>query len=420
MKKTIIAVLLLAGFALTGCQKEKNDQEAKIKAYESVLTEKYPNAGGFEWSVKTIDDFVYDFAEFTYSTQSKGSYKAKAWFEREKGKWSMTETEIPFEELPDLVKEAFLSSEFASWQIDEVEKLERNGLEIKYEIEVEKGDSEADLYYSPDGILLEVVLDDPENDNSGSLPSPSYDDMYEDVMAFIDTHYPGAILIDFNVKHDFIKVKVIHENRKKQIRFDLDVNWLLTKYEVAREEVAPIVIDAFNNSSFASYEIDEIEFYETPQENYYVFELENNDDDIEIKITMDGAITVIEDGGGNNGVELDPSIVEFINTRYPGAEIIKADFEEQKIEVEIRHEGFEKEVVFERETLNWIETSWEVNWENVPEPVHNAVATAAYAQYKVDDVHYVETESQVYYLVELEADNLPDIVLRITPEGVIL
>lgn len=424
MEKKVFFLLLLAGFALTGCQKEVNKHEAQIKTYESLLAAKYPNASGFEWSEKTVSDNVYDMATFTYSSNSRATYNAEAWFDRAKGKWRMTEIEITFDELPDAVKQAFQNSEYADWRIEEVEKIEREGLEIKYEIEVKKQGTEADLYYAPDGTLLDVILDNPGHNNNGSLPSPIVDD----IIAFINSHYSGANLIDLDIKHHFIKVKIIHENRKKQVRFDLQGNWLFTKYEVALAEVPQPVVNAFNGSEYANYEIDEIEFYETPQETYYVFELEAGDEDIEIKITPDGVLSVIGNGngggnGGGNGHvvgELDPVILDFINTNYPSAEVLSTNFPNTKIKVKIRHEGLVKNVFFERQTLAWIKTCWMVEWNHVPQAVHDAVAASPYAQYEVEEVHYVETPEQVFYAIELEADGQPDVTLHITPEGVIL
>ena len=49
----------------------------------------------------------------------------------------MTESEITYEMLPEAVKKAFSSSEYANWKIDDIDKLERAGMEIIYVIEVE-------------------------------------------------------------------------------------------------------------------------------------------------------------------------------------------------------------------------------------------------------------------------------------------
>ena len=41
----------------------------------------------------------------------------------------MTETDVPFSALPQVIKDAFAASAYASWKIDDVDKLERKGIE---------------------------------------------------------------------------------------------------------------------------------------------------------------------------------------------------------------------------------------------------------------------------------------------------
>lgn len=47
-----------------------------------------------------------------------------------------TDSEILFEQLPDEVKAAFRAGEYSAWTIDEVERVQRNGAEEVYVIEV--------------------------------------------------------------------------------------------------------------------------------------------------------------------------------------------------------------------------------------------------------------------------------------------
>ncbi len=72
----------------------------------------------------------------------------------------------------------------------------------------------------------------------------------------------------------------------------------------------------------------------------YVFELEAGDGDIEIAITPDGVLSMIgnENGGGNGHIigELDPVILGFINTNYPGTEFHSANFPNTKTKMKIR------------------------------------------------------------------------------------
>ena len=63
-----------------------------------------------------------------------------------------TDSEILFEQLPEEVKAAFRAGEYSAWTIDEVERVQRNGAEEVYVIEVKNKvdgvETEIDLYYS--------------------------------------------------------------------------------------------------------------------------------------------------------------------------------------------------------------------------------------------------------------------------------
>lgn len=50
------------------------------------------------------------------------------------------------------------------------------------------------------------------------------------------------------------------------------------------------VQQAFNGSIYGSYRIDDIYYVETPEREYYLFELENNDRDLNISIDTQGNI----------------------------------------------------------------------------------------------------------------------------------
>lgn len=67
-----------------------------------------------------------------------------------------TESDIPFESLPEAVKTSFNASEYARWRKEDVDKVERADMETIYVIEVEQGNQEMDLYYTEDGNLFKA------------------------------------------------------------------------------------------------------------------------------------------------------------------------------------------------------------------------------------------------------------------------
>ncbi|MBQ7843798.1 MAG: PepSY-like domain-containing protein, partial [Odoribacter sp.] len=66
--------------------------------------------------------------------------------------------------------------------------------------------------------------------------------------------------------------------------------WLNTHYDVRQNEVETAVMNALKTSTYADYIIDDIERYETPDQTYYLFELEKGAKEIEIKIDLSGKL----------------------------------------------------------------------------------------------------------------------------------
>ena len=76
----------------------------------------------------------------------------------------LSEETIKFSDLPQAVQDAFKNSEYAEWEIEEVEKVETDKGTM-YELEVENEDETYyELYFSPKG---ELVLKREESHSDG-------------------------------------------------------------------------------------------------------------------------------------------------------------------------------------------------------------------------------------------------------------
>ena len=170
-RNTILMTLLVSTLALTGCNKDEDNgsrEPAVSKQAQAALTEKYPNATNVRWTAK--DKYVVASFSLPESRAAEAGIDLAAWF--------VTETDIPFTALPEAVQTAFNASEYASapWRTDDVDMLEREGVETIYVIEVEKRENgietEIDLYYSADGVLVKMLTDSaPDYDYGDYIPS---------------------------------------------------------------------------------------------------------------------------------------------------------------------------------------------------------------------------------------------------------
>lgn len=153
-----LAVMALSSFAFVSCDKDDDDND-DIRVSEDVqraLRDKYPNATNVEWEAKA-GYYVADFRE--------NGAELDVWFTTD-AVWKMTETDLGIDvnKLPVAVKDAFLSSDYSNWVVDDIDKYEREDMTF-YLIEVEtRGQKDRNLYYNEQGGLLRDAEDMPNDD----------------------------------------------------------------------------------------------------------------------------------------------------------------------------------------------------------------------------------------------------------------
>ncbi len=119
----------------------------------------------------------------------------------------------------------------------------------------------------------------------------------------------------------------------------------------------------------------------------------------------------------DNNVAINDNVRTYINTHYPGAVILEAEYNYGYLEVDIYHDTLNKDVYFDNDDA-WVKTTWDVAIITLPEAVTAAITTA-YPDYRIDDAEYVETPDGTYYSIELEQGER-DIYIKITSDGTIV
>lgn len=281
MKKAFIfGACALLSVSFWSCSSDDDDNNLSDKsvpeAVVSSLNTKYPDARGIEWKKK--GDYLI--ADFDVNRKD-----VSAWF-TSNGTWHMTETDVRFEELPVVVKDAFTASMYSDWKVDDVDKIERVDHEVVYIIEAEQGNQEVDLYIDASGVVVKAILDSDNDDYDDFLPTPVANEINE----LIQNKYPNARIVDVDKERNSIEVDIIHEGKAKEVVFSLDKVWLKTSWELKRSEFPQVVTHLVEtDANYAGYLIDDIDFVETPTGKYYSVELEKRGArDIEIKVDMDG------------------------------------------------------------------------------------------------------------------------------------
>lgn len=425
--KLIVSGCILSLILLTAsCNKQGPEtlpSGENIPELQAALMDLYPDAQNVKWSQKNgyyVAEFTAPVDEST-EVRSAGSSMVNysAWFNASY-QWQMTETDIPLDMLPQAVLDAFDASDYAAWRIDDVDMLRRDGVETIYVIEVEGTDStgtaqEVDLYFSADGLLVKAVVDaDPNYDYSDFIP----DTASGSIEQFLAQNYPDARIVEVDIEDGMTEVEIIDGRICRDLLFDSSENWVYTRTEVRRSDVPEVVMSALQASEYGSYRIDEVDYYESPDGNFYRFDLEYGDDDVKVDVAADGSSVEPVSGDDFFGGAPAGDVASVIGQLYPGARILEQDNDDGYLKVEIWHDSREKDVYFNG-AGEWVRTEWDVRISELPEAV-NSTLSAEYPDYRADDAKFVQTPDGEYYLVEMEGRGDREIIVRVEADGTLL
>ncbi len=116
--------------------------------------------------------------------------------------------------------------------------------------------------------------------------------------------------------------------------------------------------------------------------------------------------------------QLGGDVTEFIAEKYSESRILEAERDNGRLKVDIFHDGRQKEVVFDRK-YEWLYTEWDIEYNEIPQAVLDAVTQSEYSSYRLDGADYVEEPTREYYRVELEKGN-KEIRVAVSEQGDLL
>lgn len=257
MRKKLNLTCLLAGLTLVlfaACSDDDNTKKGSAgdvpEAVNSAFEKQFPNATNVTWAEKNN----YYVASFDLKAKSRAEAtpapKNEAWYTQE-GKCNLSELELSATEL-----ESGYAKVFAAWKatpyftdgytIDDIDLLQRTesaGDKI-IKIEIEKGETERDLYFTLEGKLVKDVPD--EDDSDDNQPCP------QEIVSYIEKNYKGAVVVDFEKEDD--KGVVTYEveiltmmgtiEMEKELVFDKDYQFVSAQIDF-EDEVLTMLINKY-------------------------------------------------------------------------------------------------------------------------------------------------------------------------------
>lgn len=255
------------------------------------------------------------------------------------------------------------------------------------------------------GVFVTTSCDDDDDDFRGNVPSA--------VQEAFDQKYSGVGRVEWDMEQGgYLVAEFMKDGREHDAWFTAGGEWVMTEIDYGRDLQAlpQAVQDGYAVTTYAlqNWSVDDIDEIQRPAyDNVYIIEVEQGGrPDYSLYFDINGTLIreVEEDGGEthddmiNNSMPLE--IQQFINTQYPGATVVDIDIERGGYEIDVRHDGLNKEIIFDSQ-YNWVMTSTDYT-RNVPADVRSAVE-AKYPGKRIDDCDYIETAAgEKYYLVDLD------------------
>lgn len=147
IKFQMLMMMFFAALSFCACNDDDDHDSIKVpEALSQALTAKYPSASRVEWKQKG----AYYVAECYVD-----GHENDIWFNKQ-AEWQMTEMDIRWDNLPGTVQTTFSSSEYANWKVEDIDLLESPARPVEFVIEVEKGNTEYQLFFSEEGNLMQT------------------------------------------------------------------------------------------------------------------------------------------------------------------------------------------------------------------------------------------------------------------------
>ena len=266
MKYTkLLAIALSATLFLGSCDDDDDDHINVPSVVENSFSQQYPEAMGVNWEKDTENSISYLKAEF-----KQNGVEVEAWYNID-GTWVKTETDF-FGNLPTAVAD-YIATHYNGFRTDDMEYVE-TPTEKYYKIELEQGKHEVELMITETGEVLFI------SDNQAKVPA--------DVLKSFQEKYPNVTVKSWEKEGHLLKAEFYTGKVETEVWFTYNGTWVKTETDFYGELPKPI--NDYLAAQYAGYRVEDVNFVETPEKNYYEIDIEKGKEEIELSIMKDGSV----------------------------------------------------------------------------------------------------------------------------------
>ena len=191
----------------------------------------------------------------------------------------------------------------------------------------------------------------------------------------------------------YLKAEFKQNGVEKEAWYTEDGTWVKTETDF--NGTLPAAVTQYLTAHYAGYKTDDVDFVETLTQNFYKIEVEKGKHEVELSITEEGAVLFIKD----NQATIPAEVLKSFEQLYPNTTVkewekigyfLKAEFYVGQLETEVwfTYDG------------KWIRSSSDYEG-TLPQAVTDYIAQH-YADYTIDDIHWVEIPDNQYFEIDIE------------------
>ena len=242
---------------------------------------RYPKALRTKWE---REGQLYE-AEFIMD-----NVKHEAFFQTD-GTWIRTEIELNLRttSLPQAVQQ-YLATNYAGWTIDDADLIQTPNDEY-YKLELEKrGNKDVTLLIRADGTPINTVNNEENGGNHSGDDDLNPNGIPNVVMNAFKALYPNAQRVEWEREKHLYKAEFDLNGSEYEVFFQSDGTWVRTEIELnLRTTNLPQAVQQYLATNYPGWTIDDADLIQTPNDEYYVLELEKRGQkDVKLYIRADG------------------------------------------------------------------------------------------------------------------------------------
>lgn len=366
--RLMIGGIILTSLSLQSCNDKSDDDLHQSQVPTAVLNtfEKNNPQAKAQWE---LSNGMYHAEFWQQGLQNDAWYKPN-------GTWVRTETDYQGA-LPAKIQE-YINANYANYRVDDV-----------------------DIVTTPQGNFYEVELDREGAEDVTirmTVDGMPQSEVPAKVLSAFEQSNPRA-LAQWEIENGLYHVESWQQGVEHDSWYTADGTWIRTERDY--HGTLPANVQAYINTNYRGYMVDDVDYITTPQGNYYEVELEkDNAPDVKVRVTEEGKSYNQTPTTGNQQNLLTNAKWDAVSGLY------KVEGAEQGVEYDSWYTA----------DGTWVRT--EKDYQGViPIKIQTYINTN-YVAYHVEDIDIVTTPQGNYYKVELEKLNAPDVTLRITEDGV--